>query len=116
MEPELSTANNVADVMEELGYGCASDIEHCKEIFGLFPTITEKDVTLLVGMISRTPKGLEDSHGTQRTFTSALCSGEHNISPDYVTAWNVDVVLETVKQLVSISRNSLLATLWCRSG
>ncbi|CAM6118665.1 unnamed protein product [Calypogeia fissa] len=98
MVQQLSTANNVADVMEELGYGCTSDVEHCKEIFSLFPDVSEKDVAGLVGMIARTQKGLEDSHGTHGTFSTALCSGEH-LSPDHLTTWDVDVVLETLKQL-----------------
>jgi CCR4-NOT transcription complex subunit 1 len=115
---KLNSANNVADLMEELGYGCTSDVEHCKEIFGMFPAVSEKDVAGLVGMIARTHKGLEDSHGTHGTFSTALCNGEH-VSSDYLTTWNLDVVLETLKQLVSLSCIALLQndlTFWVGYG
>ncbi|KAL3683907.1 hypothetical protein R1sor_001929 [Riccia sorocarpa] len=100
MVQQLTAANDLASVMEELGYSCTSDVEYCKEIFSLFPTITVKDVGHLVGMIARTHKGLEDSQGTHQTFSAALCNSEH-LLPDYVTTWNVDVLLEVLTQLVA---------------
>ncbi|BBN05282.1 CCR4-NOT transcription complex subunit 1 [Marchantia polymorpha subsp. ruderalis] len=99
MVQQLTNANHAAAVMEELGYSCTSDVECFKEILALFPSITAKDVARLVGMIARTHKGLDDAQGTHGTFSTALCSTEH-LLPDYVSTWNVDVLLDALNQLV----------------
>lgn len=95
----LSTATRVADVLEDLGYSCTVDIDHCKGILGLFPSITEVEVAQILGMVARTHHRLEDLQGIHSTFCTALCNGEQ-VSSDWLTTWDVDVLLDSIKQLV----------------
>ncbi|KAG0608479.1 hypothetical protein M758_8G108900 [Ceratodon purpureus] len=94
----LSTATKVADVLEELGYSCTVDIDHCKGILGLFPSLTEIEVAQILGMVARTYHRLEDLQGIHSTFCTALCNGEQ-VSSDWLTTWDVDVLLDSIKQL-----------------
>jgi CCR4-NOT transcription complex subunit 1 len=99
MLQQLSGATSVADVLEELGYSCTVDVEHCKEIFSLFSSLTDFDVAQIVGMVARTYKGLEDLQGSHDTFCTAFCKGEQ-VSSVWLTTWDVDVLLEAINQLV----------------
>ena len=111
MMSSLSTATRVADVMEELGYSCTVDVDHCKGIFALFPNLSEADVAQVVGMVARTYKGLEDLQGTHSTFCTALCNGEQ-VSTNWLTTWDIDVLLESISQLVCL--HSLVIVLRCQ--
>lgn len=110
----LSTATRVADVLEDLGYSCTVDIDHCKGILGLFPSITEVEVAEILGMVARTHRRLEDLQGIHSPFCTALCNGEQ-VSSDWLTSWDVDVLLDSMKQLVnpSTSEESLFKFLLC---
>ncbi|CAK9208187.1 unnamed protein product [Sphagnum jensenii] len=111
MLQQLSGATSVADVMEELGYSCTVDVEHCKEIFSLFSSLTDFDVAQIVGMVARTYKGLEDLQGSHDTFCTAFCKGEQ-LSSVWLTTWDVDVLLEAINQLApSVSWRSVLENL-----
>lgn len=106
----LSTATSVADVMEELGYSCTVDIDHCRGVLGLFPTLTEIEVARILGMVARTHRRSEDLQGTHSTFCTALCNDEQ-VSSDWLTTWDVDVLVDSIKQLVYLF--SLLRILIC---
>ncbi|CAM6014740.1 unnamed protein product [Sphagnum balticum] len=111
MLQQLSGVTSVADVMEELGYSCTVDVEHCKEILSLFSSLTDFDVAQIVGMVARTYKGLEDLQGSHDTFCTAFCSGEQ-LSSVWLTTWDVDVLLEAINQLApSVSWRSVMENL-----
>jgi hypothetical protein len=103
MLSQLSGATSVVAVMEELGYSCTVNVEHCKEIFSMFPSLSEFDVAQIVGMVARTYKGLEDLQGTHDTFCTAFCNNGEQLSGVWSTTWNVDVLVEAISELVRYS-------------
>jgi CCR4-NOT transcription complex subunit 1 len=46
----------MANVLEELGYSCTFDVEHCKDIFSLFSSLTNFDIIQIVGIVADTYK------------------------------------------------------------
>lgn len=96
MEKEMS----MADIMKELGYGCTMNVSQCKEILSLLSPVTEITVARILGTISRTYSGLEDNQNCFSTFRGALGS---SILPDIpsLNSWNAEVLIESIKQLVS---------------
>jgi CCR4-NOT transcription complex subunit 1 len=103
MLSQLSGATSVVAVMEELGYSCTVNVEHCKEIFSMFPSLSEFDVAQIVGMVARTYKGLEDLQGTHDTFCTAFCNNGEQLSGVWSTTWNVDVLVDAISELVRYS-------------
>jgi len=51
----LSSATSMVDVLDELGYNCTFDVEHCKEIFSLFSSITYFDIFLFRKILAISP-------------------------------------------------------------
>jgi len=97
MEKEIS----MADVMKELGYGCTTDTSKCKEILSLFLPLTEATVARILGTVIRTNAGLEDNTTTFSAFLSAIgCSPVSDLPS--LSSWNVGVLVDSVKQLVSL--------------
>ncbi|CAK9867154.1 unnamed protein product [Sphagnum jensenii] len=112
MLSQLSGATSVVAVMEELGYSCTVNVEHCKEIFSMFPSLSEFDVAQIVGMVARTYKGLEDLQGTHDTFCTAFCNNGEQLSGVWSTTWNVDVLVEAISELApGISWRSVMENL-----
>eukprot|EP01018_Ginkgo_biloba_P022479 Gb_12251 [translate_table: standard] len=95
---QLEKSSNVADVMEELGYGCTIDGPHCKSFLSLFSPLDEKTVSKIISMVVRTHTGLEDAQGTHATFCTALCNSSTTDS-SWLSSWNIDVLLDSIKQL-----------------
>ncbi|CAK9319222.1 unnamed protein product [Citrullus colocynthis] len=94
MEKEMS----MGDIMKELGYGCTVNATQCKEILSLFLPLTEITISKILGMIARNHTGLEDSRNIYATFSLALgCSALSDLPS--LNSWDVDVLLDTVKQL-----------------
>ncbi|XP_038898360.1 CCR4-NOT transcription complex subunit 1 [Benincasa hispida] len=94
MEKEMS----MGDIMKELGYGCTINATQCKEILSLFLPLTEITISKILGMIARNHTGLEDSRNIYATFSLALgCSALSDLPS--LNSWDVDVLLDTVKQL-----------------
>lgn len=94
MEKEMS----MGDIMKELGYGCTVNATQCKEILSLFLPLTEITICKILGMIARNHTGLEDSRNIYATFSLALgCSALSDLPS--LNSWDVDVLLDTVKQL-----------------
>ncbi|KAH8935189.1 hypothetical protein BDL97_17G016600 [Sphagnum fallax] len=112
MLSQLSGATSVVAVMEELGYSCTVNVEHCKEIFSMFPSLSEFDVAQIVGMVARTYKGLEDLQGTHDTFCTAFCNNGEQLSGVWSTTWNVDVLVDAISELApGISWRSVMENL-----
>ncbi|CAI9769351.1 unnamed protein product [Fraxinus pennsylvanica] len=94
MEKEIS----MADMMKELGYGCAVDVSQCKEILSLFLPLTEIKIARMLGTIAQTYEGLDDSQTAFTTFRSAL--GSNNVSDlPLLNSWNIDILVDSIKQL-----------------
>ncbi|XP_022979316.1 CCR4-NOT transcription complex subunit 1-like [Cucurbita maxima] len=94
MEKEMS----MGDIMKELGYGCTVNATQCKEIVSLFLPLTEITISKILGMIARNHTGLEDSRNLYTTFSLALgCSALSDLPS--LNSWDVDVLIDTVKQL-----------------
>lgn len=98
MEKDIS----MADIMMELGYGCTANASQCKEILSLFLPLDEVTLSRILGTIVRTHTGLEDSQNTYSTFCSALGSSSATDS-SRLSSWNADVLVDSIKQLVSIN-------------
>ncbi|KAL8500295.1 hypothetical protein ACS0TY_020046 [Phlomoides rotata] len=95
MEKEIS----MADVMSELGYGCTTSVSLCKEMLSLYLPLSEATVAKILGTIARTYAGLDDSQNVFATFRAAL--GGNNVQDlPSLNSWNVDVLVDSIKQLV----------------
>lgn len=91
---------SMGDIIKELGYGCTTDAAHCKEILSLYLPLTEMTISRILGAITRTYVGLEDNQIAFSTFSLALgCGNSLDLPP--LSLWNVDVLIKTIKQLVS---------------
>ncbi|KAI3444740.1 hypothetical protein Pfo_001405 [Paulownia fortunei] len=94
MEKEIS----MADVMSELGYGCTVNVSQCKEMLSLFLPLSDATIAKILGTIARTYAGLDDSQNVFATFRSAL-GGNSVLDPPSLNSWNVDVLVDSIKQL-----------------
>lgn len=101
MALELDGATHAADVMEEAGYSCSSDVQHCRDLLGQFSRIDEAEVARIAGMVARTHSGLGDYHGVHPSFSGM---GESAPSPSVaggkMSSWNIDVVVNCIQSLV----------------
>lgn len=97
MEKEMS----MGDIMKELGYGCTANASQCMEIFSLFLPLTEITVAKILGTIARTQAGLEDNQNTFSTVSLALGCSTLSDLPS-LSSWNIDVLIDSIKQLVSL--------------
>ncbi|KAJ4954224.1 hypothetical protein NE237_031056 [Protea cynaroides] len=95
---EIEKEISMADVMKELGYGCTINSSHCKEILTLFLPLTEATLARILSTIARTHSGLEDGQNTYSIFCSALSGSSVPDSP-CLNSWNVDVLVDSIKQL-----------------
>lgn len=105
MVTEMERATDVVSLLEELGFGCTFNVDHCKEILSLGGPLKEDDVARILGTVAHTAKGLEESQSIHGAFYNTLCSGELG-NPMKLTSWNVDVILDAIKQLVHDSNLS----------
>eukprot|EP00850_Spirogloea_muscicola_P015627 SM000121S26024 [mRNA] locus=s121:298001:312953:- [translate_table: standard] len=96
---ELAGAMHAADVLEEIGYSCTASVRHCRDVLGLFPDLREAEIARLVAMVARTHTGLEDAHGANGILSSALALHSMPADAGILSSWNLDVLLETIKQL-----------------
>ncbi|GER44883.1 transcription regulators [Striga asiatica] len=94
MENEIS----MADVMRELGYGCTVNVSQCKEILSIFLPLSEVTIAKILGTVARTYTGLEDSQNVFAAFCSAL-GGNNDLDTSSLSSWNVEVLVESIKQL-----------------
>lgn len=92
---------SMGDIMKELGYGSTVNATQCKDILSLFLPLTETTISKILGMIARNHTGLEDSRNIYTTFSLALGYSALSDLP-LLNSWDVDVLIDTVKQLVSL--------------
>ena len=87
--------------MKELGYGCTVNASQCKEILSLFLPLSEVTLSKILGTIACTQAGLEDNQNTFSTFSLAVgCSTLSDLP--LLNSWNIDVLIDTIKELVSL--------------
>jgi hypothetical protein len=97
---ELEHATDVAGVLEEIGFGCTSNVYLCKEVLTLGgDPLDEGVVARILGTVARTAKGSEEVQSIHGSFFSTLCSAETVTSKS--TSWNLEILLEAIHQLVS---------------
>lgn len=96
---DIQKEMNMGDIVKELGYGCTVDVSQCKEIFSLFLPLTEHTLSKLLGAIACTHYGLEDNQNTYLNFRAAHGYNVSELPP--LNSWNIDVLIDTVKHLVS---------------
>ncbi|XP_047314979.1 CCR4-NOT transcription complex subunit 1-like isoform X3 [Impatiens glandulifera] len=107
MEKEMS----MADIIKELGYGCTVSMSQCKELLSLFLPLTEVVVARILGTIICTNTGLDDHHNTFSTFYCAL-GGTASSDQPVMNSWNIDVLIDSIKQLApSISWSAVIENL-----
>ncbi|KAL2319967.1 hypothetical protein Fmac_028936 [Flemingia macrophylla] len=94
---DIQREMSMGDIVKELGYGCTVDVSQCKEIFSLFSPLTENTLSKLLGAIACTHTGLEDNQNTYLTFRAAHGYSVSELPP--LNSWNIDVLIDTVKQL-----------------
>lgn len=94
----------VGDLMEELGCGFTADAKQCKDIFSSFAPLSEATISRILGNVARTCADFEDNHSSFSTFCLALgcCVPSELPTP---RSWNVDILIDTIKQLVSYLSN-----------
>lgn len=90
----------MADIMRELGYGCTLTTSHCKEVLSLFMPLSEVTLSRILSTIARTHAGLEDNQNLYSTFCAAIGSS-HLSDSSSLSSWNVDVLVDSIEQLVS---------------
>ena len=90
----LRASVSVADLMEDLGYASAATTENLRLVFGQFASLKPQDVARIIGMMSRTHTGLEES-AMVHTFSK---NSSWNAKPGLKT-WNVNVFVDTVKEM-----------------
>lgn len=107
---EMEKESSMADMMNELGYGCTANVTQCKEMLSLFLPLSDVTIAKILGTIARTYVGLDDSQNVFTTFCSAL-GGNIGLEQPSLNSWNVDVLVDSIKQLVS----SVLCftSVWC---
>ncbi|KAF5180416.1 Ccr4-not transcription complex subunit [Thalictrum thalictroides] len=93
---EIEKEMSMADTMKELGYNCTDNASHCSETLSLFLPLSEATLARLLGTIATTHVGLEDGQNLYATFCAALGSSS---SVDAAYSWNVDVLVDSIKQL-----------------
>ncbi|KAL8091899.1 uncharacterized protein LOC141692281 isoform X1 [Apium graveolens] len=94
MEKELS----MSELITEFGYGCTVNVSQCKEMLSLFLPLTEVTVSRIFGTVVRTSAGLDSYQNTYLTFCSAITGSSLSDLP-LVDSWNIDVLLESIKQV-----------------
>lgn len=96
MEKEIS----IADVMREMGYRCTVNDSQCKDMLSLFLPLTESTVARILGTVACTHADLDDNQNSFLTFCSALGTSSLSDLPS-TNSWNIDVLVDSIKQLVS---------------
>ncbi|ONK63797.1 uncharacterized protein A4U43_C07F19040 [Asparagus officinalis] len=95
---EIEEEMSMADILKELGYGCTVNASHCKEILSLFLPLNEVTLSKLLGTIARSHVGLNDAQNIHSSFYSAF-GGSATVDPSSLNTWNVDVLVDSIKQL-----------------
>ncbi|KAK1578369.1 hypothetical protein Q3G72_029758 [Acer saccharum] len=95
---EMESETSMADIMRELGYGCTVNCSHCIEVLTFFSPLTEVTLSRILSTMARTYTGLEDNQSSYSTFCSAI-GGTATSDLSCFSSWNVDVLVDSIKQL-----------------
>eukprot|EP00218_Dolichomastix_sp_CCMP3274_P016752 CAMPEP_0170132442 /NCGR_PEP_ID=MMETSP0033_2-20121228/245_1 /TAXON_ID=195969 /ORGANISM="Dolichomastix tenuilepis, Strain CCMP3274" /LENGTH=2427 /DNA_ID=CAMNT_0010367803 /DNA_START=38 /DNA_END=7318 /DNA_ORIENTATION=- len=109
----LSETTDQATVIEELGYACTTSKAAFAEVLGLMPALDERALGRLVGTVARTHaeltrdgvvagSGVVGSGGSSATYSlllMALRARAPQDEPPQPSGWNLDVIVEVVKEL-----------------
>ncbi|KAG5379543.1 hypothetical protein IGI04_027385 [Brassica rapa subsp. trilocularis] len=97
---EIDKEVGVGDLIGELGCGFTADAQQCKHFLSSFAPLREATISRILGHVARTSADLEDNHTTFSTFSLAVgCSIPTDLPTPTPTSWNVDILIETIKQL-----------------
>jgi hypothetical protein len=90
---DIAGACHPSDLMQDIGYSCCQTTSNLKELLRQFPEIKEVDVAKILAMMTRTRTSLQDEEN-------------HSQSNDKHadTAWNVEVLVDTLKEMVTCKR------------
>ncbi len=91
---KLRASATVADLMEDLGYASAATAENLKVVLAQFPALKPADVARIVGMMSRTHTGLEESAMLHTFAKNSTWSARPGLK-----TWNINVFVDTVKEM-----------------
>lgn len=97
---EMESETSMADIMREVGYRCTTDSTHCKEVLSNFLPLNEVTLSRILSTVARTYTGLKDSQLSHSIFCSAIGSSAA-FDKSCPGSWNVDVLVDSIKQLVS---------------
>ncbi|CAN8296001.1 unnamed protein product [Cochlearia groenlandica] len=97
---EINKEIGVGDLMGELGCRFTVDAQQCKDILSSFTPLREATISRIIGSVARTCADVEDDLTTFSTFSLDLvldcCIPTELLTP---RSWNVDILVETIKQL-----------------
>lgn len=93
-------ARSPSDILLELGFGCTVNTTQCKDVLSHFLPLTETSVAQIMSATARTCSGLVDH---QHVYSALpLVVGFVNPSDQLsMNSWNIDVLVDSIKQLVS---------------
>ena len=103
---EIVNETSLGDIISELGYGCTVDASHCNEVLSLFLPLTEATLSRLLGTIARMYAGREDNQNCCSTFYCAIGSSA-TLESTRLSSWNVNVLVDSINQLVSLIKFKL---------
>ena len=98
---EIGKQISLPDIITELGYGCASDIAHCKEILSHFEPLDNMAIAKLLGAVVCTRIGVGETQNTYSIFLSAFGNSQ-TVDSSQLTAWNIDVLVDSINEIVSL--------------
>lgn len=98
---EIEKQISLPDIITELGYGCASDIAHCKDILSQFEPLDDMGISKLLGAVVCTRIGVGETQNTYSIFLSAFANSQ-TIDTSQLTTWNIDVLLDSINEIVSL--------------
>ncbi|XP_034575639.1 uncharacterized protein [Setaria viridis] len=95
---EIGKQISLPDIITELGYGCTSDIAHCKEILSHFEPLDDMGISKLLGAVVCTRIGVGETQNTYSIFLSAFGNSQ-TIDSSQLTAWNIDVLVDSINEI-----------------
>ncbi|KAL0866576.1 hypothetical protein Bca101_045694 [Brassica carinata] len=95
---EMDKEIDVGDLIGELGCGFTADAQQCKQFLSSFSPLSEATISRIFGYVARTCADVGDNHTAFSTFSLAVGCCIPTDLPTPVS-WNVDILIETIKQL-----------------
>ncbi|KAJ1296292.1 hypothetical protein BS78_01G288700 [Paspalum vaginatum] len=95
---EIEKQISLPDIITELGYGCASDTVHCKEILSLIEPLDDMRISKLLGAVVCTPIGVGEAQNTYSMFLSAFGNSQ-TVDSSHLTSWNIDVLVDSINEI-----------------